>query len=218
MFQLPPLPPISPVQRQVAFVMAAAFALIELILQASDIGLIAPDLRWRVYEEFSFFNPWFQAWLRGDPAPDQVVWSLVTHAFLHGGMTHMVMNTGVFLALAFVTMRVFGTLRFLVIFVVSAVAGALCYASLSGADGVMVGASGAIFGLLGAIKYFEIGVIRAFGGSWPQYWRVIGALVMINVLLAIGLGGLLAWQAHLGGFIGGFMAASAITRGAGPSA
>jgi membrane associated rhomboid family serine protease len=218
MFQLPPLPPISPFQRQVAFVIAAAFVLIELTLQASDIGLFAPDLRWRVYEKFAFFTPWFEAWLAGDPAPVQVRWSLLTHAFLHSGMTHLVMNTGVFLALAFVTLRVFGTAWFLAIFVVSAIAGAVFFGLISHTAGVLVGASGAVFGLIGAIKFFEIGVIRAFGGSWPQYWRVIGALVLINVLLAIGLGGLLAWQAHLGGFVGGFLTAAVFRLFAAPSA
>ncbi len=218
MFQFPPLPEITSLQQRVVFVMAAAFALIEIALQASDYGLLAPDLRWRAYEAFSYFDPWFKAWLRGDPAPDGVLWTLLTHAFLHGGMTHMVMNTGVFLGLGFMTMRVFGALWVLVIFAVTAAAGALCFSLLTGGQAVLVGASGAIFGLLGALKMVEIGFIRRFGGSWRAYWRVIGALVLVNVLLAVGLGGLLAWQAHLGGFLGGMAVAWVFKRVAAPSA
>lgn len=217
MFQLPALPPVSQFQRRLALFMAGVFAAIELALQGADLGLYAPDLRWRVYEAYSFYDPWFDAWMQGEPAPGQVLPSLLTHAFLHGGMTHLLLNAAVFLGLGLLTMRVFGTLRFLAIFAVSAVAGAVCFGLIADARGPLVGASGAIFGLLGALKMFEIDCIRAFGGSWAQYWRVIGALVLVNVLLWAGLGGLLAWEAHLGGFLGGFALAWVFMRTGGPS-
>ena len=51
-------------------------------------------------------------------------------------------------------------------------------------------------------------VLRLAGLSRAPIWRRIGGLVAINALLAIGLGGLLAWQAHLGGWIAGWLLAA----------
>lgn len=204
MFQFPPLPPILPHQRKLVFALAGVFALIELVLQASDIGLLAPDLRWRAYELFSFYDPWFDAWLAGGPAPPTTPWTLLTHAFLHGDMTHLLLNAAVFLALGHLSMRIFGAPWLFAIFVVTAIGGALFFGLVRDTELPLVGASGAVFGLIGALKYVELRVIRRYGGSMNQYWRVILALVAVNVLMAIGLGGYLAWEAHLGGFLTGW--------------
>jgi len=47
-------------------------------------------------------------------------------------------------------------------------------------------------------------------------WRRIGGLALLNVVLALGLGGLLAWQAHLGGWIAGWFLAGVIRPRQGP--
>ena len=212
MFQFPPLPPVLPVHRQVAFAFAAAFCVIELLFQASDAGFIAQGLRWDAYKMFSFFDPWFERLLAGDGAPTRVWWSFLTYAFLHGGLTHLAMNTAAFMGLGLVVMRIFGIPLFLMFFAATAVGGALGFGLLSESDLPMVGASGVVFGLIGVLKYAEFAFItrRPGRGTMRSFLGSIGALVLVNVVLNIGLGGMLAWQTHLGGFLAGWVAAWAV--------
>ncbi len=212
MFQFPPLPPVLSVHRQVAFAFAVVFIAIELVFQLSDWGVLAPGLRWQGYGLFSFFDPWFDQWIAGQPAPEQVLWTPLTYAFLHGGLTHLALNTSAFLGLSLVVLRIFGVPLYLLFFVVTALGGSLTYGLLSQADGPMVGASGVVFGLIGVLKYAEFAFItrRPGMGSMRAFLGSIGALVMINVILGAALGGMLAWQTHLGGFVAGWVAAWAV--------
>lgn len=177
-------------------------------------------LRWRVYLYGAFWDLIFEAWRAGEPVPITFWTSWITHAFLHGGPLHLVMNTAVFLALGGYVARGIGSVRFMILFVVSAIAGALCFALLSDTRGPMVGASGVLFGLIGALKCWEGRYILATGASSFRFWGTIIGLVLINVLLGLFPlgGGDLAWQAHLGGFVAGFLVAPVLApRIAGPS-
>jgi len=208
MFQFPPLPPIEAHHRQVAFAFAGIFVLIELTLQLSDMGILPPNLRGAAYLEFSFFDPFWERWLSGRRAPPQVVWTPLTYAFLHGGLTHLAMNTAAFLGLGLVVLRIFGAPLFVLFFAVTAIGGAATYGLLSDAEVPMVGASGVVFGLIGVLKYAEFAFItRRREGSMRAFLGSIGALVLINVILGVALGGMLAWQTHLGGFVAGWIAA-----------
>ena len=71
----------------------------------------------------------------------------------------------------------------------------------------MVGASGGLFGLAGAIlawEYVDRFVLRE--ALWPVA-RAVLLLVALNVLLYYAMDRLLAWEAHLGGFIAGWIMA-----------
>lgn len=212
MFQFPPLPPIRTHHRAVAFAFAAVFALIELVFQLSELGLLAPNLRWEAYSVFSFYDPWWERWIAGERAPTQVPWTLITYAFLHGGLTHLALNTAAFLGLGLLVLRIFGTPLFPLFFIVTAVGGSVAYGLLAQSDGPMVGASGVVFGLIGVLKYAEFAFItrRPHAGSMRSFLATISALVMINVILAVAMGGLLAWQTHLGGFVAGWVAGWAV--------
>ncbi|SET53141.1 rhomboid family intramembrane serine protease [Oceanicella actignis] len=208
MFQLPTLPPLRPGQRPVLYLFAAVMAALELAFQLSDAGVLEPGLRIAAFRRFAFFDPWFDAWLAGRPAPPQTVWTLLTYAFLHGGATHFLMNCAAMLGLGLVTIRIFGAPMFPALFAVTAAGGALCFGLLSATDVPMVGASGVVFGLIGAVKYVEyIYVFGHGGGSRGAFVRSIGGLVAINLVLMVLAGGMLAWEAHLGGFLAGWAAA-----------
>lgn len=177
-------------------------------------------LRWRVYLYGAFWDILYQAAWAGEEVPMTFWTSWITHAFLHGGVLHVVMNAAVFLALGSYVARAIGTARFLILFAVSAIFGALCFAELADTRGPMVGASGVLFGLIGALKYWELRYIRMTGAPSRRFWGTILGLILINVVLAVYTpgGGDLAWQAHLGGFVGGFLIAPILApRVAGPS-
>ncbi|MFN3615089.1 MAG: rhomboid family intramembrane serine protease [Rubrimonas sp.] len=193
--------------------MAAGFVGIEAALMLSDLGVLQQGLRFRAYRAFAFFDIYFEAWLSGQTPPAQFWYSFVTHAFLHGGLLHLGMNTAVFLALGTHMTRAVGEARMVGLFVGSAVAGALAFGLIAdtGQHFVpMVGASGAIFGFLGAMKRWEWRYVNAHQLPQRRFWTTIGVFAAINVVISVGMGGGgggVAWEAHLGGFLAGWAAA-----------
>jgi len=90
-------------------------------------------------------------------------WRLASSSLLHGGVMHVAFNTYVLFALGSMLERLLGTARFLVLYVVSGVAAALGSTLFIG--GVSVGASGAIWGLLGAEAALAFGPSTILPGS-----------------------------------------------------
>jgi membrane associated rhomboid family serine protease len=196
--------------------MAGLFVLIELLLQASDAGYLPPGLRYLAYNHFAFDDRFFEAARSGNPVPLGFYATFFTHAFLHGGMAHLLMNTVVFLALGTHLCRAVGERLTLLLFLSTAAAGALLFglfANTGLAFVPMVGCSGALFGFLGAMKRWEWRYVSANNLPTRRFWSTILALTLVNVLLSLGsiggAGG--AWEAHLGGFVAGWLAGGALT-------
>lgn len=212
MFQFPPLPPVQPSHKQAIIALTLVFVAIELVFQLSDMGILTQGLRWEAYTKFSFYAPWFDDMLAGRPSPPQTSWNMLTYAFLHGSMTHLLMNCGAFLGLGLVTLRIFGLRLFALFFVVTAVGGALAFGLMSNSDMPMVGVSGVVFGLIGVLKYAELAFIRHQGGRYRpvalrKYASSLAVLAAVNVAIAWLLKDIMAWETHLGGFIAGWIAA-----------
>ena len=87
------------------------------------------------------------------------------------------------------------------------------------ADGLrpMVGASGSLFGLLGAILAWEYLDHETPREARYYIAKVILVLAVLNLLLWWAMGGQLAWQTHLGGFLAGWIAALVIPENAAAS-
>ena len=155
--------------------------------------------------------------------------SLVTHMLLHGGWAHLVLNGAWLLAFGGAIARRMGGARFLLLFVLSGLAGALFYLMLHwGEIALLVGASGGISGLFGACVRFIIPMLRQRGFDPqraattpampiaallrdPVGLLVIGVWMLLNAgfgLLGDPTGGgmAIAWEAHLGGFLFGLLA------------
>ncbi|MGE0045494.1 MAG: rhomboid family intramembrane serine protease [Hyphomonadaceae bacterium] len=138
--------------------------------------------------------------------------SLVAHAFLHGGWLHLGMNMFVYFQIAGLlawrlSERGAGALRFLAFFAGSAASGAIAYILINPhADSPAVGASGAICGLFAG---YLLGARRNWRDALrdPQIRNAALWFLAINVglMFFIAQGGVfpIAWEAHLGGFLGG---------------
>lgn len=131
------------------------------------------------------------------------VYRLVSYMFLHAGILHIVLNM---YSLFIVGPRVedfFGKWKYLLIYLFSGICGGLLSIGLT-PNTVSVGASGAIFGLFGALIYF--------GYSYRGY---IGAIVrsqvlpvvIYNLLMGLFIPGIDMWG-HVGGLIGGILTAN----------
>lgn len=209
----PPAPP------PIIWTMALIFVGFELL---SQLGQTGQGLRYYAVTRLAFYDLWFNRALEGGDVP-LVFWSsFFTYGFLHGGLLHLVMNGAIFLALGGLLANALGPGRFLILFLFSSATGALAWGFLFAGNEIahLVGASGALFGFFGALKRWEWRWIAATGAPSNRFWGTIGALTLVNVILAfMGPGGAeVAWQAHLGGFIGGWLIAPALAPGkAGPS-
>lgn len=125
---------------------------------------------------------------------DGAYWQLLTSMFTHVEVWHIAFNM---LALWFLGPQlemVLGRLRFLALYLVSGLAGSVCVFWLSSEDGRTLGASGAVFGLLGALLV----VAYKVGGNVQTLlsWLAMNAVITFLVPNV-------SWQGHLGGLVGG---------------
>ncbi len=141
----------------------------------------------------------------------QPVTMFFSYAFLHGGLLHLIGNMVAVLALGGIVVARIGQKGFLLLYAVTAVGGAGAFAMLSSSDVPMVGASGAVFGLIGAWKFWEWQLRQHFGSPMRPLWRSLAGLFLLNVALWVFMQGLVAWEAHLGGFVAGVVFAAIVT-------
>jgi rhomboid protease GluP len=127
------------------------------------------------------------------------LWRLVTPVFIHGGLAHFFVNMYSLYAIGPVVERFFGAGRMLTLYLLSGIAGVVL--SLSFSPYPSVGASGAIFGLLGSLGAFLFANRSTFG----QAGRIQLRQIILVALLNLGLGlspGIDNWG-HLGGLLFG---------------
>ena len=129
-------------------------------------------------------------------------WRLVTATFLHGSLIHLGMNMLVLWLIGPPVEEYFGHARYLLLYLVSGLAGSAGALILSGGSPT-VGASGAIFGLMGAALILEWRRIFVFGG------QALG-LVVVNLVLTFAIPGI-SIGGHVGGLIGGGLCALAFS-------
>ena len=180
--------------------------LIELFLQIGDTGLLGiPRFRALVYEQAGFWPGLLANWRANYPFQEFAMF--LTHGFLHAGLWHLALNMITLWSLGGAVHARVGGVKFLLIYGISILGGGLGYALLADSYRPMVGASGALFGLAGALLAWDY--VDRFTLS-QQLWPVARAallLAALNVALYYAMGGLLAWEAHLGGFVTGWIAA-----------
>jgi membrane associated rhomboid family serine protease len=124
---------------------------------------------------------------------------LLTAAFLHAGLTHLLFNMWALYVLGVELERRVGALPYTALYLAAALSGGAAYQLVGGSIPV-VGASGAIFGLFGS---WIVVAWRARGSAAGRAGlRQMLVLLGINLALPLFIPGI-AWQAHLGGFAAG---------------
>ncbi|WP_217570444.1 rhomboid family intramembrane serine protease [Mesorhizobium sp. GbtcB19] len=147
-----------------------------------------------------------------------------TYAFLHGGVAHLLINMVWLAAFGSPLANRFGMLRFALFFAVTSLASVVLFWALHPLGEVpLVGASGAISGMMGAAARYGFRVDRssgraAFAGEplpIATVMRSRGVMTFLGVWMVInlatgllgfapGVEGQIAWEAHIGGFVAGF--------------
>lgn len=178
----------------------------ELALAGADTGLWGSP-RWR-----SVALQWAGFWpgLLTSWQPNYLLqpWTMfATYGFLHAGLTHFGVNMLTLFSLMPPVTERLGIPRALSVYLAATIGGALGYALLSRYAAPMVGASGALFGLAGALLAWDFAERRQRRLTLTPVWRAVGLLILLNLVLWWAMHGLLAWQTHLGGFVAGWVAA-----------
>ncbi|PAE16767.1 hypothetical protein CHH91_05815 [Virgibacillus sp. 7505] len=129
-------------------------------------------------------------------------WRIISSMFLHIGALHLLTNMLSLYYLGTLTEQIFGHRRFFFIYILGGIIGGL--GSFAFSDSLSAGASGAIFGLFGALIYF--------GVVYPKlFWRTIGngliVILLINLVISFSASHVIDVFAHLGGLAGGFASA-----------
>jgi membrane associated rhomboid family serine protease len=128
-------------------------------------------------------------------------WQVVTSAFTHVSPIHIGLNMLSLYILGPMVESVMGRVRFLAIYGVSAITGSAGVMLFSDPHAPTLGASGAIFGLLGALGVIAYKVRGDVGTI--AIWLVLNLVITFSVPN-------ISWQGHLGGLVGGALVAGAI--------
>jgi membrane associated rhomboid family serine protease len=153
----------------------------------------------------------FNNWALFGPAVDHGDWwRLITSAFLHGGLLHIAFNMLALWWLGSPVEIALGRARYLGLYLVSGLAGA-AGALIADPNSVTVGASGAIFGLLGAGLILEWQATGSLAGNYLM-------LIVINLAISFSPGLNISYGGHIGGLIGGIVTTLAFTHARRPRA
>lgn len=137
------------------------------------------------------------------------IYRLITCMSLHGSIMHLICNMYALYILGSQVERYYGTLKFLVIYFISGILGSLFSCVFMSSYTYSIGASGAIFGLLGSIAYFTYNY-RATLQSLLR-GQVMPAII-VNLLIGFIVPGIDV-TAHVGGLIGGILVSMGIGLG-----
>jgi membrane associated rhomboid family serine protease len=125
-------------------------------------------------------------------------WRIITGGFLHENLIHIGFNMYVLYVLGQMLEPAVGSLRFALIYGVSLLTGSLG-ALLVSPHSLTVGASGAVFGLMGAAA------VELRARKIPVFQSGVGGLILINLIISFTLPNI-SWGGHVGGLIGGALA------------
>ena len=158
----------------------------------------------KVYEEGALFGS-----IRGVPTLGVAHgqwWRIVTSGFMHENLIHIGFNMYVLYILGQMLEPALGRLKFGTIYAVSLLCGSFG-ALLVTPHSPTVGASGAVFGLMGAAA------VEMRARQIPIMQSGVGGLILINLVISFALPGI-SWGGHIGGLIGGALAALVLQLGA----
>lgn len=166
-------------------------------------------LQWLIPGDVLFYNFAFASPFASTEFGEFEPWRMLTAAFLHsqGFLLHIVLNMYTLWIFGQALEPLLGRVRFLAVYLLSAIGGSVGYLLLTPMYvpgqpvSAVVGASGAIFGLFGAMLVVQ----RQRGGETKQLWVLIAINGVIGFMVPS-----IAWQAHLGGLVTGALAAAVV--------
>lgn len=176
----------------------ATYSIVGLTLFTYLLQMI-PGIGVPVERALLFWAPYLYPAISGTFEP----WRLVTVTLVHSSLWHVGLNMLALFMIGRTLEPILGRGRFITMYLLSAIGGSVAVALISFGTPV-VGASGAIFGLFGALLIIG----RHLGGN------VMGIAIILGINLVIGFipGYNISWEAHVGGLVVGLLVAYIFTR------
>lgn len=166
-------------------------------------GQYAPEAHPGIYDRFAVVPAWLTS---GALGPAEIAMAAFGHVFVHYGVLHLLMNGLTFLQAGPYLAQRMGDVRFLVLYFIAALGGALAFVLINPNSEIgMVGASGAICGVFGAY-FLSVRPSPRAALADPRVRNAMLSFLGINVVLMALLPLPIAWEAHLGGFVAGAFA------------
>lgn len=187
----------------------AVCVLVELVLVASDLRIgLQVGLRGKAYQYGGLWAGLLYDWKPNYAAQPYLMF--VSHAWLHAGWLHLVVNMLTLVSIGAVLVDRVGQLKFALLYAASVLGGAFGFCLITQQTDPMIGASGGLFGLVGAyVAWDYVDRFTAKRRLWPVAQLVL-YLLAFNIVMWWVTDGRLAWEGHLGGFLAGWAAAALI--------
>jgi rhomboid protease GluP len=135
-------------------------------------------------------------------------WRLLTPIFLHIGIVHLLFNSYALNLFGRELEALFGSLRFAIVYFLSGIAGSIL--SFAFSPYTAAGASGAIFGVIGALAAFLIRNRDTLGDRGRQHLQSLVFMIGVNLVLGFTLAGIDNYG-HIGGLVAGFLLGFALS-------
>ncbi len=177
--------------------------------------IVLPDaLLYELIDRFAFLSARYTFTSAWGLDPLAYFGAPITYMFLHGGLTHLLVNMAMLLAFGTAIARRMGMPSFLLLYTISGIAGAVFWLFMHPySTDPLLGASGAISGMVGAVGRISLSRSgaqdmpfrnRGTALSFVVLWLALNFVFGIIGGAIFGIDAEIAWEAHLGGFIAGF--------------
>ena len=201
---VPAVNPLPPVVAAMFFFILG----IEVVFQLGARGVIGGPgaIGWRLeaMQTYAFSGEIFDWMWVNHRWPLEQLFRFVSYPFVHASFTHALF-VGVFLlAMGKMVAEVFGSLAFLLIFVLSGIGGALAYAVFLSNPAPLIGGFPPVYGLIGAFTYMLWMSLSRVGANQTRAFTLISFLMGIQLVFGLLFGGSPDWVADLAGFATGF--------------
>jgi membrane associated rhomboid family serine protease len=197
---------ITPVTRAILYITIAMFA-VEIATGASDLVSFNGGNPLTLVKLGAAYPPLTAGvvrWSGGQIVPGHSVpelWRLLTPVFLHLGLIHIAFNMYALFILGPPIERAYGRVRFLALYLATGVMGNVASFAFGNPNTPGVGASTAVFGLLGVWLAFNYR--RRANAFNEANMRAALITLVLNLVLNLSLSSLVDWRGHLGGFLAG---------------
>jgi rhomboid protease GluP len=141
---------------------------------------------------------------------------IFTAPLLHMHPHHLMINLAGLLSMGAVLEAQIGQVRFLLVVALSMLSGSIAAVAVPAAGGVLVGASGALFGAIGAWGALALRQRRSPPPLLRRARWILPIVLVGDSAVALLAPERVGWSAHLGGFVGGMAAMALVSRGGGP--
>ena len=188
-------------QYKITYIIIAINLILYLFTALLSVNIIEPDLQ-KLVDAGALYGPYVV--FKGE------WWRLFTAMFLHGGMTHILMNMFSLYLIGRGAELYFDAKSYFAIYFFSGFIGGLASLYMHPVS-VGVGASGAIFGLFGALAGFFLAHRERIGEHTKAFMKNFAVIIAINVILGLSIESV-DMSAHIGGLLVGFIGGYLISK------